>query len=58
MLLLRTQIFENQDFVPAIENALQKIVNTELTINPEVMTTTDWDEALQAILNHDRCLTL
>ena len=58
--VLRTGLFEDHPAVPALESLPERLPATEVAIDGDIaaMSEADWDRVLDAVLAHDRCITL
>ncbi|MGI9304473.1 MAG: hypothetical protein ACR2RB_17470 [Gammaproteobacteria bacterium] len=56
--VLRTHLFNDQQQAPVLGKLAAEPRTTEFVIDIEAMTTAEWTRVLEAILNHDRCITL
>ena len=58
LVVLRTGLFGGRRAPPHLENLSDRLHATEYTVDAAVMSDTDWDRVLEAILDADRCITL
>lgn len=58
VVVLRTGLFEGRQAPPHLGNLSDRLQTTEFTVDAAVMSDTDWDRVLEAILDADRCITL
>ncbi len=58
ILVLETELHDRNDVSAALQELGRNTLVTEVIVNPAMAKPTDWDSALQAILNHDQCITL
>ena len=58
ILVLETELHDRNDVPAALQELGKNTLVTEVVVNPAMAKPTDWDSVLQAILNHDRCITL
>ena len=57
LVVLRTGLFDGRP-APPLECLSDRLRTTEFTVDAAVMSDTDWDRVLEAILDGDRCITL
>ena len=64
VLVLRTGLFDDRRTAPARaltpDSLSEGFRVTELAVDGDIgaMSTADWDRVLEAVLDHDRCITL
>lgn len=58
ILVLATELHDRHDAPAALQELGNNLFVTEVAANPETAKPADWDSILQAILNHDQCITL
>lgn len=58
VVVLRTGLFDGRQAPPHLERLPDRLRTTECTVDAAVMSDTDWDRVLEAILDGDRCITL
>ena len=58
LLVLKASWADDELGKPILEASLDRIEHTKLDLDPASMTDTDWDRALDAIVEHSRCITL
>ena len=59
VLVLRTRLFEGHRAPPALRGLPQRCRATEIAVDGDIaaMSDADWDRVLEAVLDHDRCIT-
>ena len=57
-LLLKTQLYQQTDKTTPLDCLEELDQSSIFVVNPTTMQVADWDQVLQEILDHDRCLTL
>ena len=58
ILFLDTPIYRNETKSKALAALTASIDSTIFVVDSATMQDTDWDRVLDAILDHDRCITL
>ena len=57
-LVLNTRLYSGETTPSALDHLSQNNQITNIAVNPKAMKPTDWDQILEAICDHDQCITL